>query len=70
MFNEDAYFYMPLTRLLIEPAKLELTDAMYEGKCVIGIFISNSNYEETVVIGNQFFLDHYIMYDMTPMEIN
>lgn len=59
---------MPLTRLLVEPAELDLTDPQYIGKCVIGIFISNNNFEDTIVIGNQFFLDNYMMFDMSTYD--
>jgi hypothetical protein len=42
--NETVTLSLPLTRLLIEPAKVHMTGPAFANTCMIGIFLSNTNF--------------------------
>jgi len=64
--GHDQRFTVPIWRYLIDPKALGYKKAMYDDKCMLGIFISNNNQQDHIIIGSEFFREHYVMYDMTP----
>lgn len=66
--GEIITYKMPAWRLLVDPKKINMNDEKYNGKCFFGVFKSNINQANTLIVGYEFFKEYYMMFDASPQQ--
>jgi hypothetical protein len=45
-----------------------MTGSEYDNVCILGLFKSNNNQADHIIVGTEFFKEYYVMFDMTPNQ--
>lgn len=52
---------------MIDPKKINKQDD-FTGKCFMGVFKSNNNQPNNIIMGYEFFKEYYVMFDASPQQ--
>lgn len=55
--------------MLIEPEQIN-KQADFASMCFFGVFKSNNNQPNTIIMGYEFFHEYYVMFDASPKQFN
>lgn len=67
--GDNVVHKIPTWRFLIDPVQLNKQNE-FPGKCFMGVFKSNNNQPNDIIMGYEFFHEYYVMFDASPKQLN